>query len=88
MLLVSDIVTRRAIMIEHDTIPYKEAGEEFLKFINSNGGKVSFQQLESFARRPDLRFGIGVDIVDIILTNRDLGKVDIDFKTKAILVRK
>jgi hypothetical protein len=65
----------------------KAANEEFLKLVRANGGRISFQDLKKFAARPEVKYGFGVDLIDIVLANRDLGKVDIDLKTKVVLVR-
>jgi hypothetical protein len=62
----------------------KGANEEFLNLVYTQGG-VTFGELKQFARRGDVYFGIGVDIIDIILANRNLGKVEINWEDQKIV---
>jgi hypothetical protein len=62
----------------------KGASEEFLNLVYTQGG-VTFGELKQFARRDDVYFGIGVDIIDIVLAYRNLGKVEINWEDKKIV---
>ena len=66
---------------------HSSSGAEALMDLVTSSGQVSFHQLVEFARRPHIDFGIGVDVFDVILADRDLGKVSVDFDAKTVRAR-
>ena len=69
-----------------EELPKKSANEEFLTLMSTQG-VVTFDELKIFARREDLYYGFDVDIIDIALAHRDLGRVIVNLAEKTIALR-
>ena len=61
----------------------KESKSELLRLITANGA-VSLAQVRDFARQPGIDFGPGIDVIDVILAYRDLGKINVDTLRKTV----
>ncbi len=64
--------------------PFKDASVEFDELINNNGGVISFEKVKEFAWRKDLCYRWGEDLIDIINSYRDSGKLRIDHEADVL----
>jgi len=55
----------------------QDSRRELLRLIRKIG-PVPLSEVREFASRPDFDFGPGIDVVDVILAYRDLGKLRLD----------
>lgn len=68
----------------HEGLSPIEAQRVFVNWIIGSK-EISFEQFWSYARRRDVFFGPGVDIMDVLIANIDMGRVRIDMDRERII---